>query len=426
MGNISLNSPKTAPPRVLLVGYGGGHIRMLLPLALRMRAEGWAEPFVMALTTAAPVAKAAGFEPMGFADLIDPSNAADLAAVALGAELASDLAAPPVDPRETHAYLGLSYQNLVCEHGKAHAKARYASHGRQCFHPVQALKRAIERWQTDLVIATNSPRAERAAIDAAGQLGVKSLCLVDLFALDEVAWIGKPGYADEVAVLSEGVKRFLVEAGRNQTQVHVTGNPSFDTLHEPHWRAQGQAYRAQLLGGDAEKKLLLFATSAEPSAHPFKPGAVGNVRIPWQISAELGTWLRSNPGWQAVVKAHPSHAQLLGDAVEGLQVLPADWPLPAVLHAADAVLIITSTVAVEATLLGKPVLRVWGSLFDDATPFEALGFAKASCNLGEVGAGLSAMLVSPVAGSVQGHKQGHETSNATERVCALIQRMLAE
>ena len=41
---------------VLFVAYGSGHIKMVVPLAQALAANGMAKPVVLALTTAAPVA----------------------------------------------------------------------------------------------------------------------------------------------------------------------------------------------------------------------------------------------------------------------------------------------------------------------------------------------------------------------------------
>ena len=62
----------------------------------------------------------------------------------------------------------------------------------------------------------------------AGKLNIPSVCIVDLFAVKEVAWVGEPGYADKVCVLSEFVKNTLMRAGRNDKDIIVTGNPAFE------------------------------------------------------------------------------------------------------------------------------------------------------------------------------------------------------
>ena len=195
---------------VLFVAYGSGHIKMLIPVAQALAARGLARPVVLALTTAAPAARAAGLEVVQFKDFVTPGDATSLAH---GRRLMAGLGAPVADAEETAAYLGLSFVDLVAELGLAQAESRYAQKGRQAFLPAATLTRILKKIRPDVVVATNSPRAERAAIVAAGQLGIPSVCVVDLFAIDEVRWIGEAGYADRVCVLNESVRQFL-EIGR--------------------------------------------------------------------------------------------------------------------------------------------------------------------------------------------------------------------
>lgn len=86
------------------------------------------------------------------------------------------------------------------------------------------------------------------------------------------------------------------------------------------------------------------------------------------------------------------------------------------LHAVDAVVVITSTIAVEASLVGKPVIRVLGSLFDRATPFQAMGFADASVDIGDLADALNRLtLTSPRA------MQLHGQLDATSAVVRVLQ-----
>jgi hypothetical protein len=132
---------------------------------------------------------------------------------------------------------------------------------------VRTLQRIVTKLAPHLVVATNSPRAERAAIMAARSLDLPSVCLVDLFCLDEVKWIGAPGYADCICVLNESVRKFLIDAGRGPEQIVVTGNPAFDGLSNPAYKTAGQALRQHLQWNG--KHVLLWPTQVEPAYHPF-------------------------------------------------------------------------------------------------------------------------------------------------------------
>src|SRR4051812_13827461 len=202
---------------------------MVLPVARALQASGRARVQVLGLTTAAAVVREAGLPLLQVKDFVD---AGDARALQHGERLAAAMG-PVADPDETRAYLGLSYAELESQHGIEGAEQRYAQDGRQAFLPVRLLERILRRVRPDLVVATNSPRGERAAVLAARKLGLPSVCIVDLFAIDEVRWIGQPGYADRICVLNAHVRDFLVRAGRQPDEVVVTGNPAFDALHAP-------------------------------------------------------------------------------------------------------------------------------------------------------------------------------------------------
>jgi hypothetical protein len=411
-------NPSNSLPELLMVTYGGGHVRMVLPVAKALEVAGKVKPRIVALTTAAPVVRAAGFEALGFADLIDPNSEADAHALELGRELAAGLPTPPVDANETAAYMGLSFQELLHELGEPEARRRYRQYGRQAFSPKRSMLRMLQRLKPAAVLATNSPRAERAAIWAAGESGIPSACLVDLFAIDESAWIAKEGFASRVMVLNEAVRQRLIAQGRKPDEVVATGNPAFDSLNDAQWREQAPEVRHQMLAPTSgASRVLLYASSVPTLEHPFHPGLKGNPELFRQVARELKLWRDHNPQWTVWVKPHPGQAAAFGDEFEGLPVCAAQWPLHAQLQAVDAVVVIDSTVAVEATLAGRPVVRVLGSLFDDATPFEALGFARASCAVGELTGALDQVLRP---GSVSLGHVGQQTSRAEPATSAVV------
>lgn len=223
-------STPSQPPVWLFVAYGGGHVKALLPVALQAQAQGVARVVFLALTTAAATVREAGLPVIGFADLLEAS---DTPALQHGRRLVDTLEVQAAQREESIAYLGLSYAELDADVGPQEAAARYAQYGRQAFLPVRVLERAIRRWQPACVLATNAPRAERAALLAARRQGVPSLCLLDLFGLWERDWLVRPDYADALCVLNPQVAASLVAAGRPAQHLHVTGNPAFDGIHAP-------------------------------------------------------------------------------------------------------------------------------------------------------------------------------------------------
>jgi len=195
---------------------------------------------VLGLTTAAAVLEQQGIPHIGFKDLL---LSTEKRALDMGEQLACDLAVSKCNWDESVAYLGLSYVDLEENHGKEEAERLYQLNQRQAFLPLSTLRRLFKQIKPDLVIATNSPRAEQAAILVAGELGVPSLCLVDLLARTEIAWIGQAAYATKLCVLNDYVKDYFIKAGRCDDEIEVTGNPCFDRLADPSLIEKGLQYR---------------------------------------------------------------------------------------------------------------------------------------------------------------------------------------
>ncbi len=353
---------------VLFVCYGSGHVRMVVPVARELIRSGVARVQVLGLTTAAPVVTAAGLPLLQFKDFL---RSEDAAAVARGRELAAALG-PVADPQESAAYLGLSYRDLVDDAGDAEAAARYGRDGRQAFLPIRTLERILSEVKPDLLVATNSPRAERAAVLAARELGIPAVCLVDLFAVDEVRWIGAPDYADRVCVLNEQVQRFLVEAGRSPDQVVVTGNPAFDALSDPALPSRAAALREA--NGWQGKRVLLYPSQVEPARHPFD-GRPGHPALPAHLLERLVGWVTRRNDSVLCIRPRAGETAAPLPVDPRIVVTGQDWDLPPLLHAVDLVVTLSSTVGLEGFLAGSRVLQVLGSVFDAAMPLVRFGLA---------------------------------------------------
>ena len=358
--------------KVLFVTYGSGHVRMVVPVAKALAEAGLAQPLMLALTTAAPVVREAGLELLQFKNFIRNGDRLDEAALAHGHRLMRAMPGPIADPEETTAYLGLSYQELALRVGPEEAERQYQLDGRQAFLPVATLKRIVEQVAPALVVATNSPRAERAAIMAARSSGLPSICLVDLFCLDEVKWIGEPGYADKVCVLNESVKHFLLAAGRDDSQVVVTGNPAFDDLANPIHVSAGASLRQQ--HGWGGKHVLLWPTQVEPALHPFN-GTPGDVDLPVRALKQVIDWVLARRDCILCIRPRAGLAPMVLPDDHRIVFTGQDVGLAALLQTVDLVVTLNSTVGLEGHLAGTRLVQILGSVFDHAMPLKRYGIA---------------------------------------------------
>jgi hypothetical protein len=393
---------------VLFVCYGSGHVRMVLPVARALAASGWARPLVLGLTTAATLVREAGLPLLQFKDVVRPG---DEAALAMGQRLLADLSGRVSDPEESAAYLGLSFADLVSAQGEAAAQARYHEFGRQAFFPLGVLRRILEQVKPALLVATNSPRAERAAIVAAGERGIPAVCLVDLFAIDEVQWIADADYGQRVCVLNGAVKDFLVRSGRRPDQVVVTGNPAFDVLMTA--SAPGAVAALRTAQGWLGSKLILWPAQTEPARHPFD-GRPGDPSLPGRVLQQLIDLVLAQPDWVLCVRPRAGEEPPALPVHPRIRLTGQDWSLPALLHAVDLVVTLNSTVGLEGHLVGARVLQVLGSVFDHAMPMKSYGIADEAVGLDDLSPALLRCLALP-------RRPLNTQRLATERVLQVLQ-----
>jgi hypothetical protein len=362
---------------IFIVVYGGGHAAMLLPILKEILKKGSCRLTVLALTTAGSLFEAEKIEYVSYKNF---TRLVDVSFTDIGESLVGPYSASSVIPYdESVAYHGINFLDLVIQHGENHAHAVYENAGRQGFYPINFMKRLLTELKIDLLIATNSPRSERAAIDAAGELGIKSLCLVDLFALQEVKWIGNKHYASKLCVLNQSVKDMFIEAGRQNHEIEVTGNPAFDSLVDPKIIAQGQVIRADR--GWTEDKLitLLYASQPEPEKHPFNELS-GNPELPRDIERSLRKFIENNSSYRLVVRYHPSE-NVIFQPQERVVFSPRTENLHALLHAVNIVIVTASTVGLEGHLIGKPIISIDNSIFTDDAPYSRMGISSGIQNL---------------------------------------------
>ncbi len=363
---------------LLFVSYGGGHIAMQLPVALRARDLGY-RVTILGLTTAANAVRAAGFDCIGYENLW---NFAGIRAREYGEALCRNMDTNgPVSLAETIAYHGINFSELVAEVGEPQAYSRFRSQGRHAFLPINLMSRVFAELCPDIIVASNSPRSERAAVMAARKLSIPAICMVDLFALQEYKWIAQPGFADKICVLNEAVRQFFIMHGRKCDELVVTGNPAFDRIMLPATVTAGQQMKSER-GWNDGKVNILWASQIEPAVHPFED-LQGDPGLPRQIEAILREIVTQRDDMRLIVRYHPSENV---NFVPGANVVFSPWnePLHDLLHAVDLVVVTASTVGLEAHIAGRRVISVDLSVFSRDAPYSSTGIATGVSSLEEL------------------------------------------
>lgn len=413
-------------PSVLFVAYGGGHVAALVPVYEALLRRGTPAVF-LALTTAAAYLEQRGLPCIGFKD---HPHARDPEVQQWGERLwqqqieagAIDPARPTVSQAESMAYLGLNYRDLVRQFGEADAAARFARLDRQCFEPRQALQELLEAGAYAAVVTTSAPRAEKAAIHAASALQIPSLCLVDLFAFQEVRWLRDPGYASRLCVLNQQVRQLLIEAGRPAEAITITGNPAFDSLNASRHHESAQQLR-KAWGLSPQTQVILWASQVEPLLHPIT-AAPGDPSLPARVEEALRHLVWQTDERLLVVRPHPSETDARQQQ-QGVKVCGRDTPLEPLLQLADVVVTLTSTVGLQATLLGKPVVAVRLSVFEEESPLRLLPQVTGVDDMSAVVTAVTTVLAS--AGEESGQSpdaQRNAGASAAEAVTAVLDQLL--
>lgn len=347
-------------PRILFVTYGGGHVGMVLPVIreLEVLLPG-VDCALMALTTGHLRAKAVRPDALGYKDFLHLVDAD--AARRWGERLSEGNTSPDVPADETIAYLGINYLDLIAQHGEAGAAERYREQGRYGFRPLHFMRAVMDALQPDAVVATNSPRSERAALDVAGERGLPAIGMVDLFGLDSDTYVlhePKPAWT---CVISDVVRQRLIARGFPPGGVVVTGNPAFDGLQAADNQRKADAFLAER--GWQHLKPVLFAGHWEPQAHPATPVPAGQA-LPREIEAVLREHVRQREDLALIVRYHPSdwtQYPRLPDEPRIHFSEPPREPIHPLILASQAVVVQTSTVGLESAVGGKPVISIENS-----------------------------------------------------------------
>jgi UDP-N-acetylglucosamine 2-epimerase len=156
------------------------------------------------------------------------------------------------------------------------------------------------------------------------------------------------------AVFGEAAKRFLVEEGRYAPEsLVVTGSPKFDELLETARRFDREGLRRGL-GVQPGERLIAVASRFHGIRRTHR--SIGTV------FRDLVRATESLPGARLVVKPHPAEPAADYEAVRRelgavrLSLLPTNAPLVELLYASDLLVTVESLSAVEALVLGRPVV----------------------------------------------------------------------
>jgi predicted glycosyltransferase len=388
---------------ILFAAYGGGHMKVLLPVVQELLQEnGEFQPMVLAFTTAKNDCKERNVPcqtMLDFVDLFPPQ------AMEMGRRLANELSYHAIDLEESAAYLGISFLELAQEIGEEEAYKKYKKEGRKILHPVQSMEKLLAKLKPDMVVSTNSPRSEMALLKAANNLGIPSICVVDFY-IDKVStWLAENWCGTKICVLDEFVKKQLLNDGRNPEHIVVTGNPAFDHYGSKTSQEEAEKYRKENIKGCS--KLIAYASTSwvESSDTPDK-----------QLKNEILIFLMQECerlGYRLSHRQHPGEAMVS----RPLSVLNGnEVTLETFMSSADLLVTFPSTIIYEARLLGVPTIVLGMSELIDFVDYAKAGNYEIIDNFEEISVVLESL-------SRRNEDQPPTHKKASKRVIEVIKGM---
>lgn len=363
--------------KILFAAYGGGHIKVLLPVIEEiLQTDDEFEPQVLAFTTAVNDCKARGVAcqtMLDFAHLFPPQ------AMEIGRKLAGELSYHAIDFEESAAYLGISFWELAQEIGEKEAYKKYKEKGRGVFNPIKTMEKILGETKPDLVVSTNSPRNEMALLKAAYNLGIPSICVVDFYIDTVSVWLYENWCGTKICVLDEFVKKQLLDGERNPEHIVVTGNPAFDHYGSQEAGEIAQKYRKDNLNGAS--KLIAYASNSWVETSDTADRQLKNETLHFLMREceRLGYQLshRQHPGEAMVTRPQ---SVLNGNAVS----------LETFMSSADLLVTFPSTIIYEARLIGVPTIVLGMSELIDFVPYAKAGNYRIAQTFQEISLALEA------------------------------------
>ncbi|OEF40946.1 hypothetical protein OAE_20550 [Vibrio cyclitrophicus 1F289] len=331
-----------------MVCYGGGHVRIIAPMYKKLIHS--YDVKILALTTAGEFLDTLSIPYLTFKDY---SNLFESIVREYGEILIKSLySSSQISHENSIYYLGCSFYDLVKEYGEKEAYLMYKNKGRSSFLPIDTLSQILKFERPDIVLTTNAPRAERAALISAKSLGIKTICINDnLWISGGASEIVSKDLTDTICVLSDTVKSKLLKINP-LVNVEVTGNPVFDKL---------KANPKDIKSRSKDKKTILLADCDLPSTHPLYPGVVADSELGEKIRKQLD-FLSVKRSWNVIFRPHPSQNYDYTEYKNVILSKPTD-DLSNLLASTDIVVTAISTVGIEGLMSDAGLVSIEGTVY---------------------------------------------------------------
>jgi len=252
----------------------------------------------------------------------------------------------------------LEYDNVsIWEIAKDKFEYFFSIHFVDIVRYIETMKHVCEIEQPDIIIISELGLIPigKAAIEVGNlkdvlTLGIQQGFWPDIALFETISSDEDPIPPKRIAVYGDFTKRVLVKRGGNAEKIVVTGDPKLDNLAKADVLYNRDEV-CDILKIDSRKHVLVLATN------PI--GGRDNEELLKGVFAAI----KDVPNAQLVVKPHPAEDESFHKGIAkqmGMSkvIITKDIDLHALLYACDVLLVVHSTVALEAMRLEKPVISI--------------------------------------------------------------------
>ena len=334
--------------RIFMICYGGGHAEIIKEMYKNLIKISDVKITILALTTSKYKFEQEQISYKTIADYYDVEKEKHI--YELGKEFCiSNSIDTSIGEDETYLYHGYALYELEKKFSREKIKEGFKKFGRAIFLPIQFMERVLKNENPNLVITTNSPRYEKAILIAARNLDINSLSIEDLFGVEyKQLTVDIANFFDDNNYNTIYGKYLCVltnEARNNLNlkkidKVFITGNPVFDKTVNYFNNMSRPKYKNTT-------KTLCFLTQNYPEKLEILEKLIEII---------------SKRDFYLIIKIHPNESKeeylkvLQNFAKSENKVFIETENLYENILKSDIILTVDSTAALEAAILGKPII----------------------------------------------------------------------
>lgn len=335
--------------KIFMICYGGGHAEIIKEVYKNLIDIPNIQIVILALTMSKYIFDRDNIPYKQISDYYDEENEKEIYSLGKNFCIKNNIDTS-IGEKETYLYHGYSLFELEKKYGEKKVYEGFKKLGRRIFLPLSFMKKIIEKEMPNLVITTNSPRFEKAALIISKEMGINTLSIEDLFGVENEGMskeivnflndkVYENVYGDYLCIISEESKKNLLSNKVNK--VFTTGNPSFD-----------KALKLFLIGVGEEEKIekekeitICFLSQNYPEK--------------FLIIEELVKIIEKKNNYNLIIKIHPNekkeeYLKKLNKKID--KVIVEDSNLYTNILKSNIIITIDSTSALEAAVLDKPII----------------------------------------------------------------------